>query len=319
MTVHLKPYWGKPAVRNFRGGRGNPKLVQARRAPLPYSVVSPTHPDKIQLEKALLRWAELSHFLDDQFTSEANPKLDGKRDVPKFWRLGSKPNLKQMHSDACEHIQPELVEMRLLKTIEGVKTMTAGISGTGYKVKLHMLPEKPGDVGDDGEFHFAILGPKTASSSGNPSADARRYLDETTAADRPRVHRNAVVLAVPSRDGLDVARTRIKDYLAWEEVQSQLKEQKIEDPIRLETLVLNLDAAKKEMPKAVQQAYNIVVTVSETNEVQAFKLNIDPSRPLFDQIREDKRHASRRRQSAMGHSCLKVRMTCGGRVRPHGE
>ncbi len=24
MTVHLKPYWGKPAVRNFRGGRGNP-------------------------------------------------------------------------------------------------------------------------------------------------------------------------------------------------------------------------------------------------------------------------------------------------------
>src|SRR5271157_3250543 len=24
LTVHLKPYWGKPAVRNFRGGRGNP-------------------------------------------------------------------------------------------------------------------------------------------------------------------------------------------------------------------------------------------------------------------------------------------------------
>ena len=36
MTVHLKPYWGKPAVRNFRGGRGNPKLDRARRAPLPY-------------------------------------------------------------------------------------------------------------------------------------------------------------------------------------------------------------------------------------------------------------------------------------------
>jgi hypothetical protein len=33
----LKPYWGKPTVRNFRGGRGNPKLDRARRAPLPYS------------------------------------------------------------------------------------------------------------------------------------------------------------------------------------------------------------------------------------------------------------------------------------------
>ncbi len=37
LTVHLKPYWGKPAVRNFRGGRGNPKFDRARRAPLPYS------------------------------------------------------------------------------------------------------------------------------------------------------------------------------------------------------------------------------------------------------------------------------------------
>src|SRR5271155_4646139 len=34
-TVHLKPYWGKPAVRNFRGGRGNPKLEGAPRGPLP--------------------------------------------------------------------------------------------------------------------------------------------------------------------------------------------------------------------------------------------------------------------------------------------
>src|SRR5271166_4632907 len=39
LTVHLKPYWGKPAVRNFRGGGGSPKLDRARRAPLPYSAL----------------------------------------------------------------------------------------------------------------------------------------------------------------------------------------------------------------------------------------------------------------------------------------
>src|SRR5271157_962160 len=39
LTVHMKPYLGKPAVRNFRGGRGNPKLGRARRAPLPYSAL----------------------------------------------------------------------------------------------------------------------------------------------------------------------------------------------------------------------------------------------------------------------------------------
>jgi hypothetical protein len=30
----LKPYWGKPAVRNFRGGNGN--VGSTRSAPLPY-------------------------------------------------------------------------------------------------------------------------------------------------------------------------------------------------------------------------------------------------------------------------------------------
>src|SRR5208337_742862 len=33
----LKPYWGKPAVRNFREGDGNNGIIEARSAPSPYS------------------------------------------------------------------------------------------------------------------------------------------------------------------------------------------------------------------------------------------------------------------------------------------
>ena len=33
----LKPYWGKPAVRNFREGEGNNGIIEARSAPSPYS------------------------------------------------------------------------------------------------------------------------------------------------------------------------------------------------------------------------------------------------------------------------------------------
>ena len=32
----LKPYRGKPAVRNFRGGNGNTGIIETRSAPLPY-------------------------------------------------------------------------------------------------------------------------------------------------------------------------------------------------------------------------------------------------------------------------------------------
>ena len=35
----LKPYWGKPAVRNFREGDGNNGIIEARSAPSPYSTV----------------------------------------------------------------------------------------------------------------------------------------------------------------------------------------------------------------------------------------------------------------------------------------
>ena len=126
---------------------------------------------------------------------------------------------------------------------------------------------------------------------------------------RPRQRTAPVSIATRSswrfrhETGWRLPGTRIRDYLAWEEVQSQLKEQKIEDPIRLETSDPRVwTAAKKEMPKAVQQAYNIVVTVSEPNEVQAFKLNIDSSRPLFDQIREDTR--SRIQETAISFEAL---------------
>src|SRR5260370_41294251 len=105
---------------------------------------------------------------------------------------------------------------------------------------VHKLPVRPKNITADGSFPYAVLGPDTASASGSPSAEARRFLDQTTGPDRPRVYRNAVVLAVPSREGLEVARSRIKDYLGGEEGQSQLKDKDI-DLIRRETLAANLE------------------------------------------------------------------------------
>jgi hypothetical protein len=84
-----------------------------------------------------------------------------------------------------------------------------------------------------------------------------------------------------------VVRNAIKEYLAWEEVTTQLKGPEL-DPTRGELLAGYRDAARKRIPEAIQQAYCIVVTVSDHNEVQAFKLAID-NRPLFQIIKEDTR------------------------------
>ena len=161
---------------------------------------------------------------------------------------------------ACaDRVKAETVESLLNTLIGKTKDLTAGASAAG--AKPHNLPVKPSDIEDDGEFHYAVLGPKCASMSGNPSAEVKRYLDETTGADRPRVNKNAVVLAVPSRDGLEVARSTVRSYLGWEEVREMLRGQEL-DEVRRVRLQGNTEKSRGDILEAIKNAYCIVVTQS---------------------------------------------------------
>jgi len=254
-----------------------------------FCLVGATRPDRIELEKALRRWADISWFLDEGAMGDAKAGAGQGRSLPSAWRLGSKPNLRQMHDEARKRVGADLTEARLLDEIAKLKALTAGASAAGARV--HTLPDKPSDIEDDGELHYAVLGPKAASESGKPSPEARRFLEETTNADRPRVYRNAVVLVAPSRDGLEIARDRVRDYLGWElvreQIKNELKGQEI-DVVREQTLAMKVDGARKSIPEAIRQAYCMVVTVSEKNEVHAFRI-AGSDEPLFSTIKADAR------------------------------
>ena len=243
-------------------------------------------PDRIELEKALLRWSDLSWFLDEAEAAAAQAGAGGERAPPKAWRLGARPNLRQMHHDACaQRVSPQRVDSQLVDGVAGLKSLTQGATAAGARV--HKLPQGPADVQDDGEFHYAVLGPEAASESGKPSALARRFVDETTGPDRPRVNRNAVVCAVPSRDGLDAARARVRECLGWVEVAEQLKGQPI-DPVRRGLLQRRTEDARKAIPEAIRQAWTVVVTVDADNSVHAFKATVG-GEPLFRTIAADRR------------------------------
>lgn len=244
-----------------------------------------SRPDKIELEKGLRRWSEVSWFLDEAALNVAAVGGNGKKELPTFWRLGSRPNLRQMHNEASRGVSPDLIEAKLMDAIGSLKSLTAGASAAGARV--HNLPAKPSDIEDDGEFHYAVLGPKTASAPGSPSAGACRFINETTSPDRPRTFRNAVVLAVPSREGIDAVRGRVREYLAWEEVRGMLKGQEL-DPLRLDLLAAYTDEAKKKISETVQQAYSIVVTLSDKNDIQALKVTLGTEN-LFSTIKNDSR------------------------------
>jgi hypothetical protein len=248
-------------------------------------LVGSTRPDKITLEKGLRLWFERSWFLDESADVDVKAAPGQPKPPPLHWRLGNKPNLNQMHADAKTRVPEELVDARLGEDIRKLKSLTAGAGPAGARV--HNLPERPSDVEDDGEFHYAVLGPEAAAESGKPSPLARRYLEENTGAHNPRKERNAVVLAVPSKDGLVAAKQAVRDYLAWEWVRDALKGQEV-DPIRMSLLVNYTEQAQKRIPATIAQAYCIVVTVSETDDVQAFRVQVG-DQPLFATIKGDKR------------------------------
>ncbi len=178
-----------------------------------------------------------------------------------------------------------MVQARLRELVGKTKSLTAGASAAGARV--HRLPGSPRDVPDDGEFRYLILGPEAVSDSGKPSPTAQAFLDHTTGPDRPRVHRNALVAAAPSRVGLEAARAKVRSLLGWEDVAGQLARQAV-DPLRAERLRRQTRAAARDVPGVIRQAYGIVATVDEANQVQAFKLP-GSAEPLFAQIKDDRR------------------------------
>lgn len=237
-------------------------------------LVGHTRPDKIELEQSLKDLTSTSWFLDEEyFPPEQNQ-------VPKEWRLGSRPNLTQMHHEARSRIENH-VEPTLVEGIEDTKSLVNGARGAGAVV--HKLPQKPGDIKDDGQFHYAVLGPDAASYPGEPSERAQRFLFETTSEDRPRVNENAVILAVPSPDGLEAARSRVRDHLAWTEVKDMINEEDVND-LRDQRVKRRVKETDDKIDEAVRQAYSVAVTVGRDGEAEAFKVPAGES-SLFTQIK----------------------------------
>ena len=245
------------------------------------------NPDKIELEKAL-------HQMDGRFLV---PGRGGRSYGRKERGWGSDPPEGVATGQSSE---PAPDARRRLREPRAARS-----GGAAARSRYREAEASDGGIGSGGgqgstrclralvtskttaSFTTPFLDRRAVSESGKPSLEAWRFIDETTGPDRPRANRNAVVLAVPSRDGLDAARTRIREHLGWQEVRDQLKAQPI-DPIRDQMLTNETETASRHVPEAVRQAYSIVVTVNEANDTQSFKVAVTEE-SLFTIIKADRR------------------------------
>ena len=119
-------------------------------------------PDRMELEKALLNCTEESRFLDELALASSDNGQSRVQDLPKSWRLVTKLNLKQMHSQSLTRVSPDLVDMPAMELIAEERRLTAGANEA--MIRVPTLPPQPRDVEDDGEFHYVGLGPSAVSN-----------------------------------------------------------------------------------------------------------------------------------------------------------
>lgn len=247
------------------------------------ALVGQTRPHRIDMENAMRLWADRSWFLDERNLESS--RGNGEK-FPAAWRLGLRPNLKQVHHTACERVTDRDVEIKLLREIENCHSLYSELPAG---VKSHTLPEGPRDIEDDGEFHYAVLGPDAVSRPGAPSVRARRLLEQKTGPDTPRVNRNAVILAVPSFEGLAAAQNATKQLLGWLQVEDMLKGTEI-DSMRKARLADEKKEALRKMQDAVRQAYNVFITLTDKGdkgEIQAFQVISKDGDSLFTAIKNN--------------------------------
>ena len=75
--------------------------------------------------------------------------------------------------------------------------------------------------------------------------------------------------------------------MGWVEVREILKGQQV-DPGREQMLASETEAARRRIPEAITQAYSVVVTVNDSNDVHAFRVAVSDE-PLFVTIKADRR------------------------------
>lgn len=231
------------------------------------------------LNNGLISWAKSSWYLEE---CEATEAVTG---VPKYWRLGPKPNLNQLHDSykrqALKHSRTRFDELAQSKCAP----LYEGCNESG--VKLHKLPKATGDVDDDGQFRLVLLGSEFSGTAGDPPLkDASDYLRFHSSASDVRTYQNIILVVTPSAQGLRLAEEQIATWMAWEEIENSAQFRELES-FQQQTVRSRKRDALKDATTAVKNAYELVLYLDKTGTVQSKKITLG-AQSLLETLKQEK-------------------------------
>lgn len=230
------------------------------------------------LNTGLLDWARSSWYLCE---CESTDPASG---LPRYWRLGPKPNLNQMH-DAYKRSALKNARARYNELVKKCTPLTDGC--TAYHVSFHLLSDNADKVKDDATFRLVILGAEYSGVPGNaPRSETVDIIRTKSSGGDPRTHQNLVLLVTPSETGLLQAEQAIASWLAWGDIKTSDAFKDLENEQK-EAVKRRERESQKEALTAVKNAFELVVYVDKTGSIQQRKFTMG-SEALFPTLLRDK-------------------------------
>ncbi len=229
------------------------------------------------LNTGLLEWARTSWYLSE---CESTDPASG---LPRYWRMGPKPNLNQMH----DTYKRGALKTARAKFDDLVKQCRPLLDGYDEGVKAHLLPASPDKVQDDSTFRIVILGSAFAGVPGGPAKpEVVEYLRTHASPSDTREHQNNLLIVTPSAAGLLQAEQAIASWMAWGEIRTSDAFKDLEAEQK-ETVKRREKDAQKDALTFVKNAFELVVHVDSSGNAQQKKFTMG-SEPLYSTLAQDK-------------------------------
>jgi Protein of unknown function (DUF499) len=243
-------------------------------------LVGPTCDLPAVLNNGLIGWAKSSWYLEE--TDATEPSTN----VPKYWRLGPKPNLNQVHHS----YKIKALSFAKGKFDELAKKCGPLIGKESWAhegIQCHIQPTLPSQVGDDGLFRLVVLGADYAGQPGTkPHTGAESFLRTHSSPTDNRTCQNVVLVVTPSAGGLQQAEQQIADWVAWQEIKQSKDFKDYESHVK-EAVNKRERESKQEAETAVKNAYELVLHVDKTGALQVKKFTMG-AQALFPTLLQEK-------------------------------
>lgn len=221
-----------------------------------YALLAHPQVDAAALTEGLARWRGRSWFLKDD--------LD-------IWALGTTPNLTRMHHWAMERLHESDVDEELHKRVQTARDLIAADEG----VHCHLMPKTPGDIADNVELHYTVLGPECAVDPSKPLPQkVIEYFTTTSGPQNPRTYRNSLVALAPDFSKLAGLREQVRRFLAWKSIETGSEFNLLTD-VQKKELPRRKTDAQNNLPEQVHATYSILLAVNEQGQVAAQVISSD--------------------------------------------